>query len=82
MFNTGTTVGVASNIFGDGFPRNVIPSFAWGGAAGLVTHHPRKALITADAVMQRRNMPLTETERAILNHIFEETAPYRVWEKS
>ncbi|MFM8744633.1 MAG: putative sugar nucleotidyl transferase, partial [Cytophagales bacterium] len=34
MFNTGTVTGVSANIFGDGFPRNIIPSFAWGGAAG------------------------------------------------
>ena len=30
MFNTGTVVGVSANIFGDGFPRNFIPSFSWG----------------------------------------------------
>lgn len=28
MFNTGTVVGVCANIFGSGFPRNFIPSFA------------------------------------------------------
>ena len=32
MFNTGTVVDVSSNVFGDGFPRNYIPSFTWGGA--------------------------------------------------
>ena len=32
MFNTGTVVGVNANIFGEGFPRNFIPSFTWGGA--------------------------------------------------
>lgn len=80
MFNTGTTVGVAANIFGSGFPRTMIPSFSWGGAAGLVTHHPRKAMITASAVMNRRNIDLTEEDKAILNHIFEESARFRTWE--
>ena len=28
MFNTGTVVGVSSNIFGSGFPRNFVPSFS------------------------------------------------------
>ena len=37
MFNTGTVVGVSSNVFGAGFPRNFVPSFAWGGAAGYET---------------------------------------------
>lgn len=82
QFNTGTTVGVASNIFGEGFPRTIVPSFSWGGAKGFVTHHPRKALITADIVMKRRNLNLTEEDKAILNHIFETSAQYRVWEKN
>jgi len=81
MFNTGTTVGVAANIFGEGFPRNIIPSFSWGGAVGLVTHQPRKAFITADIVMKRRNLTLTEEDKAILSHIFEDSAHQRVWEK-
>ena len=42
MFNTGTTIGVSANIFGDGFPRNFIPSFAWGGAAGFSTYPTKK----------------------------------------
>lgn len=80
MFNTGTTVGVAVNTFGEGFPRSMIPSFSWGGASGFVTHHIRKALITAKIVMQRRNIELYEPDKAILNHIFDSTARSRVWE--
>lgn len=81
MFNTGTTVGVAANIFGEGFPQNAIPSFSWGGAKGMVTHHPRKALHTADIMMKRRDLNLTGADKDILNHIFEESSQYRVWEK-
>lgn len=81
-FNTGTTVGIATNIFGNGFPRTIIPSFAWGGSEGFVTHHPRKAFITAGVAMKRRNLELTQTDKDILNHIFEASAQYRVWEKN
>jgi UDP-N-acetylglucosamine diphosphorylase/glucosamine-1-phosphate N-acetyltransferase len=70
MFNTGTVVGVASNIFGDGFPRNFIPSFSWGGAAGFTTHQLNKAIETAKIVMSRRNQEFTEQDRKILEHIF------------
>ena len=35
MFNTGTVVGVCSNIYGAGFPRAFIPSFLMGGGAGF-----------------------------------------------
>lgn len=73
MFNTGTVVGVASNIFGDGFPRTFIPSFSWGGAAGFTTHQLDKALDTAEIVMSRRNCTLSEEDKRILQHIFEHT---------
>lgn len=81
MFNTGTVVGVSANIFGGGFPRNFIPSFSWGGSAGFTTFHPDRAIVTAERVMQRRNLELTETGRKILSQLFEETAKNRYWEK-
>ncbi|MCG8330782.1 MAG: glucose-1-phosphate thymidylyltransferase, partial [Chitinophagales bacterium] len=34
MINTGTIIGVSCNVFGEGFPRNFIPSFTWGGKQG------------------------------------------------
>lgn len=81
MFNSGTVVGVSASIFGDGYPRNFIPSFAWGGAAGFTTYQLNKALETAGKAMERRNQVLNETEKAILKKLFEDAAPYRVWEK-
>jgi UDP-N-acetylglucosamine diphosphorylase/glucosamine-1-phosphate N-acetyltransferase len=35
MLNTGTVIGVGSNIFGGGFPPKFIPCFSWGGPDGL-----------------------------------------------
>jgi len=81
MFNTGTVVGVSASIFGDGYPRNFIPSFAWGGAAGFTTYQLNKALDTASKAMARRNVDLTEDDRDILKTIYNESAQYRVWEK-
>jgi len=77
MFNTGTVVGVSANIFGSGFPRNFVPSFSWGGAAGFTTYITKKAFETAKLVMGRRNIDFDETESAILEHIFEETKKWR-----
>jgi UDP-N-acetylglucosamine diphosphorylase/glucosamine-1-phosphate N-acetyltransferase len=77
MFNTGTVVGVSANIFGSGFPRNFVPSFSWGGAAGFTTYVTKKAFETAKLVMSRRNIEFDETEAAILEHIFEETKKWR-----
>lgn len=77
MFNTGTVVGVSSNIFGSGFPRNFVPSFSWGGAAGFTTYVTKKAFETAKLVMGRRNIEFDEKEAAILEYVFEETKKWR-----
>lgn len=78
MFNTGTVVGVASNIFGDGFPRTYIPSYSWGGASGFTTHQLKKAIETAEIVMKRRNQDMSEEDKKILEYIFHNTATNRV----
>ena len=77
MFNTGTVVGVNANIFGSGFPRNFIPSYSWGGSGGFTTYLPKKAFEVAEVVMSRRNMELTEEDKKILQHVFEETSQWR-----
>ncbi|WP_179197607.1 GlmU family protein [Hymenobacter crusticola] len=82
MFNTGTVVGVAANIFGAGFPRTFIPSFSWGGAAGFETFKLPKVGEMVERVMSRRRLAYDATEQAIMTHIFEETKEERVWEKS
>jgi len=77
MFNTGTVVGVCTNIFGAGFPRNFVPSFSWGGASGFTTYLTKKAFETAKIVMARRNVEFSEEDAKILEHVFEETKKYR-----
>jgi UDP-N-acetylglucosamine diphosphorylase/glucosamine-1-phosphate N-acetyltransferase len=77
MFNTGTVVGVSTNIFGSGFPRNFVPSFSWGGASGFTTYITKKAFDTAKIVMSRRHVEFTEEDTKILEHVFEETKKYR-----
>lgn len=80
MFNTGTVVGVSANIFGDGYPRTFIPSFAWGGASGFATFQLNKALETATKAMERRNLLVDESDKEILKHIFEQSSKQRAWE--
>jgi len=82
MFNTGTVVGVGANIFGDGFPRNFIASFAWGGSSGFSTFQFSKFEETAKAVMDRRGIAFTSEDQAILQVIFDQSKTYRIWEKS
>ena len=79
MFNTGTVVGVNANIFGDGFPRNFIPSFSWGGASGFTIYGINKAFEVAEKVFERRNKQFDDIEKSILRHIFEKTSKYRMF---
>jgi len=77
MFNTGTVIGVNANIFGEGFPRNFIPSFAWGGTKGFQVYKLNKALQVAETVMKRRDIVLDDTEKKILTEIYNITEKYR-----
>lgn len=77
MFNTGTVVGVSANIFGAGFQRNFIPSFAWGGTKGFSSYQLNKVKETANAVMNRKGFVYDEKEERILTHIFEESKKHR-----
>jgi UDP-N-acetylglucosamine diphosphorylase/glucosamine-1-phosphate N-acetyltransferase len=77
MFNTGTVVGVAANIFGGGFPSTHIPSFTWGGADHVETYKLDKMFETAERVYARRGLELNKDERTILTHIFSSTEKFR-----
>jgi len=77
MFNTGTVVGVSTNIYGSNFPRNFVPSFSWGGAAGFTTYKMDKVNEVASVVMQRKHIKYSEQDQKILSHIFEITKKYR-----
>ncbi len=73
MFNTGTVVGVGSNIFGAGFPPTHVPSFSWGGSDGFETYDLRKLIETQEKVFERRGLIFDQTEKDVLRSVFEQT---------
>lgn len=77
MFNTGTVVGVSANVFGAGFPRNFIPSYSWGGAAGFTEYKFEKAMETSERMMERRGITLDENGREMLKTVYDLTKKYR-----
>ncbi len=81
MFNTGTSVGVSANIFGSGFPRQLIPSFAWGGNRGFITYSFEKALKMIGVSMRRKNKEMTPQVIKMLEHVFKDSSIVRNWEK-
>ena len=77
MFNTGTVVGVFANIYGAGFPRNLVPSFSWGGHQGLKEYKKVAAYYVAKLVMARRGIEFNDVEKRILDHVYEQSQEYR-----
>ena len=77
MFSTGTSIGVCTNYFGSGFPRNIIPSFAWGGTQGYITYKSCNYLPAITATLSRRCCEFSEIDKEILATIFEQTEKER-----
>jgi len=77
MFNTGTLVGVSSNIYGSGFQPNYIPSFSWGKPGSFTTYQFEKAIKVAQLVMERRDKNLDGTEEMLMKEVFEKTENLR-----
>jgi len=77
MINTGSVVGVSSNVFGSGFPDKFIPSFSWGGKESLVEYKIDKALNDAKKMCALKKMTFDKKDQKILEFIFKETKSYR-----
>ncbi len=77
MFNTGTVVGVACNVFGGGFPPKYIPSFTWGGPEAITTYAMERSIEVAKRAMARRNVQLTDATERLLKKIFDLTRDER-----
>lgn len=77
MFNTGTVVGLSSNIYGAGFPGSFIPSFSWGGASGFETYRLVKALETIEMGMALNQMEVSDMDKRIIESVFMLTGRYR-----
>jgi UDP-N-acetylglucosamine diphosphorylase/glucosamine-1-phosphate N-acetyltransferase len=71
QLNTGTVIGVASNIFKEGFPPNLIENFSWGGFKDDERFKLDKAYEVAGKVMARRKVAFTDEDKAIFKHVFE-----------
>lgn len=71
QLNTGTVIGVASNIFKPGFPPNLVENFSWGGLKDDERFKLDKVYEVAERAMARRKVALTEEDKAIMKHIFD-----------
>ena len=67
--NTGTVMGVCSNVFEPGLTPKYIPSFSWG-SEGLRRYNLDKALTDIDNWKKLKGASITENEKTILTYIF------------
>jgi UDP-N-acetylglucosamine diphosphorylase/glucosamine-1-phosphate N-acetyltransferase len=74
MLGTGTVVGAGSNLFGVGRPSTEVPPFAWGSDGAAGSYDLARFLDTAETVMKRRDVDLSEGMRSVLRSAWEMAA--------
>lgn len=72
QLNTGTVIGVGTNLFGAGFPPKTIGAFRWGGPEDFDYYEFDKFVETARVVMQRRERTLTPSMITLLRKLHQE----------
>lgn len=70
-FNTGTVVGVCSNVFGEGLMPKHIAAFTWGGKESC-RYELEKAITDVDNWKKLKGSYITEQEKLTLKHIFDQ----------
>jgi len=68
--NSGTTIGICCNIFGEGLTPKLLHSFTWG-MRGLTRYEFEKALKDIDNWKKFKHQSLSDDDTAVLKHIFE-----------
>lgn len=75
MLNSGTVIGISSNLFGGGFMPKLIRSFSWLDTDNRSTYlyEIEKALNTAKTTMSRRNITMTASYDELFRLFFKKT---------
>lgn len=70
QFNTGTVIGISTNIFGYGFPPKYIPSFSWGAIQKNEIFNFEKACQSIKNMMYRRNKIFQNEDIKVIEYIY------------
>lgn len=68
-FNTGTVVGICSNVFAQGLTPKYIPHFSWG-CDGITRYKLDNAVADIEKWKQLKGFSITEKEKQVLTHIY------------
>lgn len=68
--NTGTVIGVCSNVFGAGLTPKYIPNFSWG-SDGVTRYGFEKALTDIEGWKKLKGETVSDEEKTVLQYIYE-----------
>jgi UDP-N-acetylglucosamine diphosphorylase/glucosamine-1-phosphate N-acetyltransferase len=72
MLNTGSLIGVSSNLFGSGYHKKLIKSFSWADAGGeTINYEYEKALNTAKVSMKRRDVIMSGAYEEMFRYVYD-----------
>ncbi|MBO9619653.1 MAG: sugar-1-phosphate guanyl transferase [Niabella sp.] len=74
--NSGTVIGVCSNVFGTGLTPKLIPSFSWGFNAETI-YEADQALEHVERWMQTKKQQLTSETKQLITNIYNQTKTKR-----
>lgn len=76
--DTGTVIGLFSNLYGAAIPPKYVPAFSWGTGSTLATYDVERAVVVATTVMSRRNVLASDAYKQLIRHIFNLTSNERI----
>jgi UDP-N-acetylglucosamine diphosphorylase/glucosamine-1-phosphate N-acetyltransferase len=83
LIDTGGVLGTGCNVFGGGVQPKFIPPFVWGGSGRYEEYRLEAFLKTAEEVMRRRKIAFPESQRGVLEAIYEMSGSERAdWLKN
>lgn len=77
LLATGSVIGAGSNLFGGLLSPQYVPPFTWGSINKLEEYHLDRFLKVVERSMGRRDMPLLDETRTLLENAWKKTKPDR-----
>ncbi|UCG51390.1 MAG: hypothetical protein JSW58_14570 [Candidatus Latescibacterota bacterium] len=71
LFNSGAVIGFNCNLYGSELVEKFVPSFSWGHGKDMVDYELEKAMLTAQVVMERRDVKYGDAYKNIFKKIFD-----------
>jgi UDP-N-acetylglucosamine diphosphorylase/glucosamine-1-phosphate N-acetyltransferase len=77
LIDTGAVFGTGANVFGGGIQPKLLPPFVWGGDARFEEYRLEAFMKTAETVMARRGISLTENHKQLIEKIHRSSSAER-----